>query len=52
LVDDGYVDHDCEIIRTMGIDASRYQDLSAPQKMQVHCLTTAAQTAINTEKGI
>tara|TARA_A200000159_G_scaffold63797_1_gene58989 strand:- start:285 stop:659 length:375 start_codon:yes stop_codon:yes gene_type:complete len=52
LVDDGRVDIDCELISTMGIDASRYQDLSVSQKMQVHCLTTAAQTAINTERGI
>ncbi len=52
LVDDGYVDIDCELIRTMGIDATHYQHLSVAQKMQVHCLTTAAQTIINTKKEI
>jgi hypothetical protein len=49
MVDDGYVDDDCELIRTMGINASRYQDLSAAQKLQVHCLATAATTLINTK---
>ena len=52
MVDDGYVDNDCELIRTMGIDASRYQDLSVAQKIQIHCLSTAAQTIINTKKEI
>ena len=53
MVDDGYVDNDCELIRVMGIDASRYQDLSTAQKLQIHCLSTAATTIINTrQEGI
>ena len=52
MVDEGYVDDDCDLIRTMGISASRYQDLSRTQKLQVHCLATAATTIINTRKEI
>lgn len=52
MIDDGYVDDDCELIRTMGINASRYQDLSKNQKLQVHCLATAATTIINTKTEI